>query len=246
MSDQHSLPRAGDFLPLKPGMILPALPFMLAGAALFVNGARGDLWLDEIWSLNLIEPVASFGDILLDINHDNNHVLNSMYLYLIGTDASPIALRGLSVVFGVISIAVAGLVLLRNGAIPAMVGMALFAVSYPVVHYEINTASQPELSRFYAEAFGWSMQPETDDYIQIDTDGVCAGTGAPGIDGGIGPSDPGDDFVTFYVQVPDVDATLARVVELGGEVDMPPTEAGHIVFAIVRDPHGNRIGLVRA
>jgi hypothetical protein len=135
MSDQHSLPRAGDFLPLKPGMILPALPFMLAGAALFVNGARGDLWLDEIWSLNLIEPVTSFGDILWGINHDNNHVLNSMYLYLIGTDASPIALRGLSVVFGVISIAVAGLVLLRNGAIPAMVGMALFAVSYPVVHY---------------------------------------------------------------------------------------------------------------
>ena len=119
-------------------------------------------------------------------------------------------------------------------------------MGYPVVHFEINTASQPELSSFYSKAFGWSMQPETDDYIQINTDGVCAGTGAPGIDGGIGPSDPGDDFVTFYVQVPDVDATLAQVVELGGVVDMPPTEAGRIVFAIVRDPHGNRIGLVRA
>ena len=39
--------------------------------------------------------------------------------------------------------------------------------------------------------------------------------------------------------------TLAQVVELGAEVDMPPTEAGRIVFAIFRDPAGNRIGLVR-
>jgi predicted enzyme related to lactoylglutathione lyase len=118
-------------------------------------------------------------------------------------------------------------------------------MGYPVVHFEINTASQPELARFYEEAFGWSMQREAEDYIQIDTNGVCAGTGAPGIDGGIGPSDPGDDFVTFYVQVPDVDETLAQVVELGAEVDVPVTGAGRIVFAIIRDPHGNRIGLVR-
>ena len=118
-------------------------------------------------------------------------------------------------------------------------------MGYPVVHFEINTASRPELSRFYADAFGWSMQPETDDYIQIKTNGVCAGSGEPGIEGGIGPSDPGDDFVTFYVQVPDVAATLAEVVELGAEVDMPPTEAGRVVFAIFRDPAGNRIGLVR-
>ena len=119
-------------------------------------------------------------------------------------------------------------------------------MGYPVVHFEINTASRPELARFYAEAFGWSMQPETEDYIQVNTNGVCAGTGAPGINGGIGPSDPGDDFVTFYVQVPDVAAALAHVVELVAEVDMPPTEAGRVVIAVFRDPNGNRIGLVRA
>ncbi len=71
----------------------------------------------------------------------------------------------------------------------------------PVVHFEINTASGPELTRFYAGAFGWAMHPDGDDYTRITTGGVCAGTGAPGIDGGIGSSHPGDDFVTFYVQV---------------------------------------------
>jgi uncharacterized protein len=118
-------------------------------------------------------------------------------------------------------------------------------MGYPVVHFEINTAATPELTRFYAAAFDWAMQADGDDYTQINTEGVCAGTGAPGIDGGIGPSDPGDDFVTFYVQVPDVADALRRVVELGGEVDLPETHAGRIVMAIFRDPAGNRIGLVR-
>jgi predicted enzyme related to lactoylglutathione lyase len=116
---------------------------------------------------------------------------------------------------------------------------------YPVVHFEINTASGPKLARFYEEVFGWTTRPDGDDYFQIQTNGICAGTGAPGIDGGIGPSDPGDDFVTFYVQVPDVAETLAQLVELGAEVDMPATEAGRVVIAIFRDPAGNRIGLVR-
>ena len=115
----------------------------------------------------------------------------------------------------------------------------------PVVHFEINTAVAPELTRFYAAAFDWVMQEDGDDYTQINTEGVCAGSGAPGIDGGIGPSDAGDDFVTFYVQVPDVADALRRVVELGGEVDLPETHAGRIVMAIFRDPAGNRIGLVR-
>jgi hypothetical protein len=69
-------------------------------------------------------------------------------------------------------------------------------MGYPVVHFEINTASQSDLARFYEEAFGWTTHADGDDYLQINTNGVCAGTGEPGIEGGIGPSDPGDDFVT--------------------------------------------------
>jgi len=119
-------------------------------------------------------------------------------------------------------------------------------VGYPVVHFEINSASAPELAQFYADAFDWSLQPDGPEYTQIQTNGVCAGTGVPGIDGGIGLSEPGDDFVTFYVQVPDVAEALERVIALGAHVDMPATEAGRVVIAIFRDPAGNRIGLVRA
>ena len=118
-------------------------------------------------------------------------------------------------------------------------------MGYPVVHFEINSAAAPELSQFYADAFDWNLQTDGPEYTQIRTEGVCAGTGAPGIDGGIGLSEPGVDFVTVYVQVPDVADALERVVALGGQVDMPATEAGRVVIGIFRDPAGNRIGLVR-
>jgi uncharacterized protein len=68
----------------------------------------------------------------------------------------------------------------------------------------------------------------------------------PGIDGGIGTSKPGDDFITFYVQVPDVAAAIERAVELGARVELPVTEAGQVVIGMIRDPAGNRVGLVRA
>jgi predicted enzyme related to lactoylglutathione lyase len=117
-------------------------------------------------------------------------------------------------------------------------------MGYPVVHFEINSSRGTELARFYAAAFDWALLPG-DDYVQVKTHSVCAGTGEPGIDGGVGPSEPGDDFVTFYVQVPDVAETLGRVVELGAEVELQPTEAGSVAIAVFRDPAGNRIGLVR-
>jgi predicted enzyme related to lactoylglutathione lyase len=120
-------------------------------------------------------------------------------------------------------------------------------MGYPVVHFEINSTSAPELQRFYADAFGWSIDADNaEGYGDVKTEGVCAGSGLPGIDGGIGPSEEGEDFVTFYVQVPDVEAALAQVEALGGARVSGPIEAGNVVFGLFRDPQGNRIGLVRA
>ena len=117
----------------------------------------------------------------------------------------------------------------------------------PVVHFEINSAAPSELHRFYTEAFGWSINADNaEGYGDVKTEGICPGSGFPGIDGGIGASDDGEEFVTFYIQVPDVEAALDRVTELGGERVFGPVEAGSVVLGMFRDPHGNRIGLVRA
>jgi len=114
----------------------------------------------------------------------------------------------------------------------------------PVVHFEISSAAAPELRAFYAAAFGWKIDVDGDGYADIHTDGTCPGTGFPGIDGGIAPDR--EDFVTVYVQVPDVAAALADVERLGGTTIVPPTAAGNVELALFADPRGNRIGLVRA
>jgi predicted enzyme related to lactoylglutathione lyase len=65
---------------------------------------------------------------------------------------------------------------------------------------------------------------------------------APGVDGGIGQ---GEARVTFYIQVADIAAMLARVVELGGRELQPATEvAPGVVTGFFADPAGNHIGLI--
>jgi hypothetical protein len=106
-----------------------------AGGGVRLVGARGDLWLDEIWTLLLIAPVRSVGEILWGIGHDNNHYLNSIYLYLLGPDTSSLAQRGLAVAMGTATVAVAGLAAAPRGRAAAIFAMLLFAFSYPMVHY---------------------------------------------------------------------------------------------------------------
>jgi hypothetical protein len=105
------------------------------GSALRIAGTRGDLWFDEIWTLVLLQPIGWVGQVFWGINNDNNHFLNSVYLYAVGPDASVMVQRGLSVVLGTAAIAAAGLVTIRNGGRAALIAMALFAVSYPMVHF---------------------------------------------------------------------------------------------------------------
>jgi len=114
---------------------MAAIGLIVLGATLRFYGARGDLWLDEIWSMALLKPINLLGEIIWGINHDNNHVLNSIYLYVVGLNASPVSLRGLSIALGVVSVIAAGLIFLRNGFLAALIAMLLFAVSYPAVHF---------------------------------------------------------------------------------------------------------------
>ncbi|RUX20190.1 hypothetical protein EOA23_28920 [Mesorhizobium sp. M2A.F.Ca.ET.042.01.1.1] len=105
----------------------------VAGLVLRVLGARGDLWVDEIWNLALLEPLTSIDQIFWRINHDNNHFLNSIYLYLVGADATPLLQRGLSIALGVGAVFAAAAA--ARGRWAAVVTSRLFAISYPMVHY---------------------------------------------------------------------------------------------------------------
>jgi len=112
------------------------LSLIVAGGGLVrLIAAQGDLWLDEIWTLTLLAPIRSVGEILFGIAHDNNHHLNSIYLYLIGPDASSLAQRGLAVALGTATVAVAGFAAAPGGRAAVVFAMLLFAFAYPMVHY---------------------------------------------------------------------------------------------------------------
>ena len=65
---------------------------------------------------------------------------------------------------------------------------------------------------------------------------------------GTGPApDGGAGWVTFYVSVADLDATLAKAVDLGGSVVAPKfSPAPETWLAMVADPEGHVIGLSQA
>lgn len=110
----------------------------------------------------------------------------------------------------------------------------------PVVHFEIHARDASALQAFYGGVFGWTVTPSAHGY------GVVS-TGAPrGIHGGIaqaGPRSPAP--VVLYVEVDDLDAAAARAVAAGGTVLMRPTALPAMTLAMVADPEGNAIGLVR-
>ena len=52
--------------------------------------------------------------------------------------------------------------------------------------------------------------------------------------------------MTVYAQVPDLQATLDQAVARGGKVVMAPTEIpGIVTMAMLADPDGNLMGLVK-
>jgi predicted enzyme related to lactoylglutathione lyase len=63
-----------------------------------------------------------------------------------------------------------------------------------------------------------------------------------GVSGGIGEGEPA---VSFYVQVPDLEAALATVASAGGKRVQEPVEvAPNVVVATFADPEGNQLGLI--
>ena len=114
----------------------------------------------------------------------------------------------------------------------------------PVVHFEILGRDTRALHAFYKGAFAWELGaplPDLNDYVMVTPTGG-------GIPGGIGRGmDDYPGHVTFYVEVPNLDAALARIEELGGTTMVPPDAipSGPRI-AMFRDPEGHVVGLVQA
>lgn len=105
------------------------------GLVLRLAAARGDLWLDELWSLDLVSRVTSPDQVFWDIPHDNNHPLNSLWMVLVGQGAPPLVYRLPAVIFGTATVAVAARIGARVNTAAGVAAAALTCCSYPLVDY---------------------------------------------------------------------------------------------------------------
>ncbi|MEP6786406.1 MAG: hypothetical protein ABI898_11785 [Sphingomonadales bacterium] len=112
---------------LVPTILLVLVLILALGLRLLDAG--GTLWVDEAWSVVNAGRVAPFTGIFLDINHDNNHHLNSLWIQLIGPEGSPLAYRALSIATSVATVAVAAMIAGRHSRIAALTTALLFAVA---------------------------------------------------------------------------------------------------------------------
>lgn len=107
----------------------------------------------------------------------------------------------------------------------------------PVVWFEVTGNDSKKMQSFYGELFDWKIE-DNGGYGM-----VAAGEG--GIGGGVGSFPSAPPHLTFYVQVPDLQAHLDRATSLGAEVVLPPTDLPGVSLAMFKDPEGNVVGLVK-
>ena len=117
-----------------------------------------------------------------------------------------------------------------------------------VVHFEIPYDDQERAQTFYAQAFGWDLNPLPQmSYTLVETGPTGdQGPTEPGYIGGgmMSRSDSPSPGPILVIDVGDIDASLATIQELGGETVLGRTSVGDMGWsASFRDPEGNLMGL---
>ena len=110
----------------------------------------------------------------------------------------------------------------------------------PVVHFEIGCRDKARTTEFFSKLFEWNTQ-ESGPATIIDT---AAGSGINGHITALG-HEP-HNFVTFYVDVDDVQSYLDKATGLGGKALLPVITLPQGQFSWFSDPDGNIIGLWKA
>ena len=115
---------------------------------------------------------------------------------------------------------------------------------------ELATTNVEECKKFYSELFGWQFKSSNFDgmtYTEISVGGEKQFGGMWELNeqcGGETGEMPPPHWMT-YVAVDDVDASVAKVWELGGKVCVPPTDIPNVGrFSVVNDPTGATISLI--
>jgi predicted enzyme related to lactoylglutathione lyase len=102
-----------------------------------------------------------------------------------------------------------------------------------VVHLEIPAQDADRAQSFYEQLVGWEFNQAMEgmDYRMAD---LGEGQGAA-----TWPAEGGESGLRVYFGVDDIDASLAKARELGGEAEEKAPVPGMGWFAACKDPEGN-------
>lgn len=108
----------------------------------------------------------------------------------------------------------------------------------PVKFWEIGSPAPERAMAFYRAVCGWEFG-ERDELGYYPAE-----SGSEGIPGGIFDSNGVPPFEMICVPVPDLGEWIAKAIDSGGMVSIPPTQVPDLdaMFAVVLDPDGNRLG----
>ena len=119
----------------------------------------------------------------------------------------------------------------------------------PVVHFEVVGKDIDKLKSFYSELAGWTYdQPPEATQEGVPPYALVQRNSDSEIGGGIGVGPEGyEGHVTFYIEVPDVGASLDQVEKLGGTRVMgPDSPVEGLTIGLFTDPEGHLVGLTQA
>jgi predicted enzyme related to lactoylglutathione lyase len=121
-------------------------------------------------------------------------------------------------------------------------------MGHPVVHFEVIGTDGDKLKSYYSELFEWDIDDKNEmKYGSVPRDGNLNPEGI-GIGGGVAQGPEGyAGHVTFYVEVPDVESSLAKAESLGGTRIFGPDAImdGMMILGQFSDPEGHVIGLIQ-
>lgn len=99
-------------------------------------------------------------------------------------------------------------------------------------HFEVGVPDARRAQAFYGQLLGWTFRTTKGDNAWIET---------PGVRGGLHGDDTSN--IQVYFSVPDLEAAVRRVRELGGEAGEPGPEEASGRYVSCRDDQGVRFGL---
>ncbi|HQL41645.1 MAG TPA: glycosyltransferase family 39 protein, partial [Candidatus Omnitrophota bacterium] len=123
----------------------------LAAVIVRILAARGDFAMDEIWSLRLAtENAQHITDIIFKIKHDNNHILNSVWMYVLGPQQIWQLYRIPAVIGGSLCVLFSFLIARRQSRAQGIAALILTGFCFPLVFYSSE-------ARGYGPMLGFAM-----------------------------------------------------------------------------------------